>query len=70
MDPSSQRDLDVLAAMDKFTQTTQSCGGKGDDGSATLSREDCLEPFLDRLLLLFWAHYIEDDLHLLCTGSL
>ena len=27
-------------------------------------------PCLDRLLLLFWAHYIEDDPHLLCTGSL
>ena len=27
-------------------------------------------PYLDRLLLLFWAHYIEDGPHLLCTGSL
>ena len=25
---------------------------------------------LDRLLFLFWAHYIEDDPHLLCTGLL
>ena len=28
------------------------------------------DPHLDRLLLLFWAHYIEDGPHLLCTGSL
>ena len=28
------------------------------------------DPCLDRLLLLFWAHYIEDGPHLLCTGSL
>ena len=27
------------------------------------------DPCLDRLLLLFWAHYIKDDPHLLCTGS-
>ena len=27
------------------------------------------EPCLDRLLLLFWAHYMEDGPHLLCTGS-
>ena len=26
-------------------------------------------PCLDRLLLLFWVHYIEDGPHLLCTGS-
>ena len=28
------------------------------------------DPCLDRLLLLFWVHYIEDGPHLLCTGSL
>ena len=27
------------------------------------------DPYLDRLLLLFWVHYIEDGPHLLCTGS-
>ena len=27
-------------------------------------------PCLDRLLLLVWAHYIEDGPHLLCTGLL
>ena len=37
---------------------------------ATLSREERPDPCLDRLLLLFWAHYIEDGPHLLCTGSL
>ena len=26
-------------------------------------------PRLDRLLLFFWAHYMEDGPHLLCTGS-
>ena len=36
------------------------------------ARESLREPnpCLDRLLLLFWAHYIEDGPHLLCTGSL
>ena len=37
---------------------------------ATLSRGEHPDPCLDRLLLLFWVHYIEDDPHLLCTGSL
>ena len=37
------------------------------DGSATLSRGEHPNPCLDRLLLLFWAHYIEDGPHLLCT---
>ena len=37
---------------------------------ATLSRGECSDPCLDRLLLLFWAHYIEDDPHLLCSGWL
>ena len=40
------------------------------DCTATLSRGECSNPCLDRLLLLFWAHYIEDSPHLLCTGSL
>ena len=40
------------------------------DDTATLSRRECLAFCLDRLLLLFWAHYIEDDPHLLCTGSI
>ena len=40
------------------------------NGTATLSRGEHQDPCLDRLLLLFWAHYMEDDPHLLCTGSL
>ena len=40
------------------------------DSTATLSREECPDPCLDRLLLLFWAYYIEDGPHLLWTGSL
>ena len=40
------------------------------DDTATLSRGELLDPCLDRLLLLFWAHYIEDDPHLLFTGLL
>ena len=40
------------------------------DGTATLSRGELADPCLDRLLLLFWAHYIEDGPHLVCTGSL
>ena len=39
------------------------------DGAATLSRGERLHPCLDRLLLLFWAHYIEDGPHLLCMDS-
>ena len=40
------------------------------DSTATLSRGECTDPCLDRLLLFFWAHYMEDDPHLLGTGSL
>ena len=40
------------------------------DGAAALSRGERPDPCLDRLLLLFWAHYIEDGPHLLSTGSL
>ena len=44
--------------------------GRKRDSTATLSRGERPDPCLDRLLLLFWAHYIEDDPHLLCTGCL
>ena len=44
--------------------------GRKRDSTATLSRGESPDPCLDRLLLLFWAHYIEDGPHLLCTGSL
>ena len=40
------------------------------DRMATLSRGEPPNPCLDRLLLLFWAHYTERGPHLLCTGSL
>ena len=40
------------------------------DGKATLFRAEHPDPCLDRLVLLLWAHYIEDGPHLLCTGSL
>ena len=37
------------------------------EGEGERAREP--DPCLDRLLLLFWVHYSEDDPHLLCTGS-
>ena len=40
------------------------------DSMATLSRGERPNPCLDRLLLLFWAHYTEDGPHSLCKGSL
>ena len=42
---------------------------KGQHGHS-LSEREGPKPCLDRLLLLFWIHYIEDDPHLLCTGLL
>ena len=42
---------------------------KGQQGHSVSEREGP-DPCLDRLLLLSWAHYIEDGPHLLCTGSL
>ena len=32
-------------------------------------KERAPDPPLDRLLLFFWAHYIEGNPHLLCAGS-
>ena len=47
---------------------------KGWHGHSLSEREDKRarehNPCLDRLLLLFWGHYIEDDPHFLCTGLL
>ena len=40
------------------------------DSTATLSRGECTDPCLDRLLLFFWVHYILDYPYLLGTGSL
>ena len=68
-----------MAATDKFTRTTETLWRKK-DGMATLqvreserareSPRERADPCLDRLLLLFWAPYIEDGPHLLRTGSL
>ena len=59
----------VVAAMDKFTGTTEILWRKR-DSKATLSRGERPDSCLDRLSLHFWAHYIEDDPHLVCTDSL
>ena len=55
--------------MDKYTRTTEMLWRKR-EGTATLSRGVHLDPCLDRLLLLSWAHYFEDGPHLLGTGLL
>ena len=47
----------------------KSCGEKGRHGPS-LSERQGPGPCRDRLLLLFWVHYIEDGPHLLCTGLL
>ena len=39
------------------------------DSTATLSRGECPDPCLDRLLLLFWAHYIKDGPYLPFTEN-
>ena len=56
---------------DKFPQTTEILWRKRDD-RATLSVKERAgpAPCPDRFLLLFWAHYIEDGPHLLCTDLL
>ena len=75
MDPGPQ-DPCVVAAMDKFTQTTEILWRKRDSMATLQVRERARgperepDPCLDRVLLLFWAHYIKDGPHLLCTGSL
>ena len=45
----------------------KSCGEKGGQGHS-LSEREGPNPCLDRLLLFFWIHYIEDGPHLLYTG--
>ena len=47
----------------------KSYGEKGDAWPLYKLERGPLDPRLDRLLLFFWAHYMEDDPHLLCTGS-
>ena len=69
MDPGQQGPC-VVAAMDQFTRTTEVLWEKKDGMAALLREREGPNPCLDRLLLLFWVHYIEDGPHLLCTGSL
>ena len=61
-DPGQQGPC-VVAAMNKFTQTTEVLW-------RSLSEREGPEPCMDRLSLLFWVYYIEDGPHLLCIGSL
>ena len=64
------RSLARVVAETRHTHTDSQVLWRKRDGAATLSRGERPDPCLDRLLLLFWAHYIEDGPHLLCTGSL
>ena len=59
-----------MVAIDKYTHTDYRVLWRKRDGVASLSRGERLDSCFDGLLLLFWVHYIEDDPHLLCTGSL
>ena len=52
--------------MEKKGRHGHSLSERGREGQREPKREP--DPCLDRLLLLFWAHYIEDGPHLLCTG--
>ena len=62
----------LLLFLQKVSQKVFSSlkGGASQRASTTLSRKEPPDPCLDGLLLLFWAQYIEDGPHLLCTGSL
>ena len=68
-DPSGQTPC-VVAAMDKFTWTTEVLWRKSRRHGHSLSEREGLNPCLNRLLLYFWVNYIKDGPHLLCTGSL
>ena len=67
---SGQRGPCVVDAMSKFTGTTEVLWRKKGQHGLSLSVREGPDPCLDRLLLLFWVHYIEDGPHLLCTGLL
>ena len=60
---------DYRNPVEKKGQHGHSLSQRGGERARESSRERAY-PYLDRLLLLFWAHYIEDGPHLLCTGSL
>ena len=68
MDPNP-RGPGLVAVMNKFIQYRSPVETKGQHGS-TLSEREVPESCLDRLLLIFWVHYMEESPHLLCTGSL
>ena len=59
----------VLDVINKITWTAEVLWKKR-VGMATLWVREGPDSCLDRLLLLFYVHYIEDGPHLLCTGSL
>ena len=59
--------LDIVAETRQIHRDYRVLWRKG-DGTATLSRGELPDPCLDRLLLLFWAHYIDNGPHLLCAG--
>ena len=56
-----------MVAIDKYTRTTESYGEKGAAWPFSKSERGPVDPHLDRLLLLLWAHYIQDGPHLLCN---
>ena len=58
-----------MAAIYTYTRTTEILWRKRGCVAALQVQERAPDPRLDRLLLFFWAHYIEGDPHLPCTGS-
>ena len=59
----------VVVAIYTYTRTTEILWRKRGCMAALQVRERAPDPHLDRLLLFFWAHYIEGDPHLPCTDS-
>ena len=58
----------VVDEMNKFTRTTEVLWRKRDSMTTLWVREHT-NPCLDRLLLLFWEHYIKESLHSSLLGS-
>ena len=54
----------VVVAIYKYTRTTEILWRKRGCVAALQVKERAPDPLLDRLLLFFWAHYIEGDPHL------
>ena len=59
---NGQIHMDYRNPVEEKGQHGHSLSERGQEGQ----REP--DPCLDRLLLLFWAHYIQVGPHLLCTG--